>query len=315
MVHLSRSLAARIARQHGIVTRAALLGDGFSHREIDRSVERGALIRSHNGVYRMATSPDTFEARCAAACAADPEIVITAAAAARLWSFRHVWRPDSPIALVTHQRTPIARGVVLRRTNVLDEEDRVRRDDGITVASPPRAWIDCARDVDDERFERLTEWVLDQHSTLPTLWRTARRLQARGRPGTARVKRVMSKRADWQKPAGSGLELRVLNALEARGIVLVRQYALPLADGTTIHPDGTDPTIKWALEIDHVTWHGGRLDAQYDKRRDRSARLIGWQVERVTDQELSEDFEGVIDQLVALYANESPRCRPRDRFS
>ncbi len=44
-----------------------------------------------------------------------------------------------------------------------------QRADGIRVASPPRAWFDCARDIDDERFERLTEWVLDQHTTMPTL--------------------------------------------------------------------------------------------------------------------------------------------------
>ena len=111
----------------------------------------------------------------------------------------------------------------------------------------------------------------------------------------------MAQRADWQKPAGSALELRVLKALEARGIVLVRQHPLRLPDGALIHPDGADPDIKWALEIDHVEWHGGRLDAQYDKSRDRRARLIGWQVERVTDQELSEDFAAVIDQLVALH--------------
>ncbi len=301
MVQLSRPLAARIARQHGIVTRIDLLDDGVSIREIDRSVERGTLARVHNGVYRVATSPDTFEARSAAACAADPEVVITGTAAARLWNFRHVWRAEQPIVLVAHDRTPLARGVTLRRTNVLGGEDSVGLPDGIRVASPPRTWFDCARDVDDERFERLTEWVLDKHTTLPTLWRTARRLQSRGRPGLARVKRVMSQRADWQKPAGSGLELRVLKALEALGMVLERQYPLRLATGTTIHPDGADPAIRWAVEIDHVEWHGGRLDAQYDKTRDRNARLIGWQVERVTDQELRENFHGVIDQLVALH--------------
>jgi very-short-patch-repair endonuclease len=31
------------------------------------------------------------------------------------------------------------------------------------------------------------------------------------------------------------------------------------------------------------------------------ARLVGWQVERVTDQELAEDFNGTIDQIVALH--------------
>lgn len=301
MAHFSPALAERIAVRHGIVTRSDLIGDGLSRREIDRLVERGTCSRVHNGVYRIATSPDTFESRCAAACAADPEVVITGVAAAQLWKFRHVWRTEQPIVLVAHDRSPLARGVLVRRTGVLDDVDVVERDDGIRVASPPRAWFDCARDLRDEQFERLTEWVLDHHATVPTLWRTARRLQARGRAGSARVRRVMHARDDWQKPAGSGLELRVLRALERRGIVLVRQYQLVLADGAVIHPDGADPAIRWALEIDHVTWHGGRLDAQYDKTRDRAARLVGWQIERVTDQELADHFDAVIDQLVALH--------------
>ena len=301
MVQLSHTLVSHIVERHGVVTRSELLADGFSRREIDRASERGAITRVHNGVYRISTSPDTFEARCVAACAADPQAIVTGVAAARLWGARHTRRIDEPIILIAHDRTPLTRGVVLRRTNVLDDEDRVQRDDGIRLASPPRTWFDCARDVDDDRFERLTEWVLDKHTTLPTLWRTAGRLQARGRPGLARVKRVMAQRADWQKPAGSALELGVLKALEARGIVLVRQHPLVLPDGDLIHPDGADPGVRWAIEIDHVEWHGGRLDAQYDKTRDRRARLIGWQVERVTDQELSEDFGAVIDQLVALY--------------
>ena len=301
MATISRTLAELVARRHGIVAHDELLHDGHTHHAVRRLVEGGLLVTEHKRVYRLATSPDTFEARCAAACAADPFAIVTGVAAARLWGFRHVWRPDVPHLMVAHARTPITRGVVLRRSNVITEDDIVERADGIRVASPPRAWFDCARDVDDERFERLTEWVLDHHTTLPTLWRTARCLQARGRPGLARVKRVLSQRADWQKPAGSGLELRVLKALERRGIVLIRQYSLRLPSGITIHPDGADPAIRWALEIDHVTWHGGRLDAQRDKIRDRTARLLGWDVERVTDLELADDFDGVIDQLVALY--------------
>ena len=301
MATISSELAVIVSRRHGIVTHDQLLEDGIPRHSVRRLVTSGLLVVEHKHVYRLATAPDTFESRCAAACAADPGALVGGVAAARLWRFRHVWQPDVPHVLVAHDRTPITKGVVLRRSNVLSTGEVVQRDDGIAVAAPPRAWFDCARDLDDERFERLTEWVLDQHASLPTLWRTAQRLQARGRPGLARVKRVMSQRADWQKPADSGLELRVLKALEARGIVLVRQHPLALPNGITIHPDGADPTIRWALEIDHVTWHGGRLDTQRDKTRDRQARLLGWEVERVTDQELAEDFNGTIDQIVALY--------------
>ena len=251
----------------------------------------------------MATSPDTFEARCVAACLADPTAIVTGVAAARLWEFRHVWRPEVPQVMVAHDRTPITRGVVLRRSNAIDASDAVTRDDGIVVASPPRAWFDCARDVDDERFERLTEWVLDHHANLQTLWRLTRRLRAKGRPGLGRINRVMSRRADWQKPAGSGLELRVLRALERQGVELVRQFPLVLPNGKAIRIDGADPVIKWALEVDHVSWHGGRQETQEDKVRDRALRRLDWQVDRVTDQELDDDFAGTIGELVEIHAH------------
>lgn len=302
MVLFSSALAATIAERHGIVTVDQLIADGTTLTTIKHHLRGGMLVRIHHGVLRVATSPDTFESRCAAACAADDELIISGVAAARLWAFRHVWKTDTPIGLVAHDRTPICTGVVLRRTNRLDASDVVDRPDGIRIASPPRAWFDCARDVDDERYERLTEWVLDQHTTLPTLWRLTSRMSTRGRPGLARVHRVMSKRCDWQRPAGSGLELRVLKALEAQGIgPLVRQYPLELPNGVTIHPDGADPAIRWAVEVDHVSWHGGRFDAQRDKGRDRGARRLGWQVDRVTDQELATDFEGTIWDLVELH--------------
>jgi hypothetical protein len=230
MAPISRSLAASMAAHHGIVTQHELLRDGLSPNRIKALVRDGLLVRVHHGVMRIATSPDTFEARCLAAC---------------------------------------------------------RSDAGLIITGP---------------FERLTEWVLDRHTSVQTLWRLTIRLTSRGRPGSARVHRVMSRRSDWQRPAGSGLEVRVLRALEARGVgPLERQFPLRLPNGITIHADGADPRIRWAVEIDHVTWHGGRFDAQRDKVRDRNARRIGWQIDRVTDQDIATDFAAAIDELVDLH--------------
>lgn len=255
MATISPSLARNVAQRDGIVTHDELTADGFTSNAVRWQLDKGVLVPVHRGVYRIATSPETFESRCVAACLAVPDAIVTGVAAARLWGFRHVWRPEVPHVLVGHDCTPITSGVVLRRSNVIGAADAVARTDGITVASPPRAWFDCARDIDDGRFERLTEWVLDNHTTLATLWRTTRRLRSKGRPGFARVNRVMSRRSDWQKPAGSGLELRVLRALEDRGIELVRQFALTLPGGQIIHPDGVDPAVKCSLEVDHASWH------------------------------------------------------------
>jgi hypothetical protein len=298
----SPQLMLTIATRHGVVGTDDLLADGISSSTIRGLVRGGVLVAVHSGVYRLATSPDSFEARCAAACLADGESVVTGLAAARLWQFRHTPRPDRPEVLVGHDRRPLTRGVLVRRTNLLEPEDVIIREDGIRIASPPRAWFDCALRLDDTRFEKLTEWVLDHHAGVPSLWRVTRRLSSRGRPGLARVRRVMSQREDWQRPAGSGLEVDVHNALAERGVgPLVRQHTLRLLNGTVIHPDVAVPHVRWAVEIDHVTWHGGRFDAQRDKARDRQARRIGWQVDRVTDQELRESFTACVDELAELF--------------
>lgn len=304
MPHLSPSLAALVARRHGIVAVADLLADGLSASTIRRLVTARVLVRCHEGVYRVATAPDTFEARCGAVSAADPTVVVTGRAAGRLWGFRHLGRPvEQPIVLVDHGSHAVSGAVLVRRTNVLTDDDWLERPDGIRVATPARAWFDCARDVNDTTFEHLTEWVLDHHGGVPVLWEMRRRLDAGGRPGLRRVNRVLSQRPAWQRPADSKLELRVLNALAAAGVAgLVRQHPIRLPDGVTVHPDGALPGIRWALEIDHVTWHGGRLDAQRDKARDRQLRRLRWQVDRVTDHDVSTRFEATIAELVELVA-------------
>ncbi len=311
MPHFSTELASLIAQRHGVVRHAELIADGFNPAVIRKLITAGALMRHHRGTYRLSTAPDTFEFRCAAASLAERSAIVTGAAAARLWEFRHVAKVELPIVLLEHDRNALTHGVLVRRTNQVNREDVVLRPDGIRLASPPRTWFDCARDLEDEPFEMLTEWVIDHHARVPTLWRLARRLDQRGRPGLARVKRVLSQRQIWQKPAGSGLELRVLAALRQAGLPeLVRQYPVRLGDGSVVHPDGALPDLRWAIEVDHVTWHGGRFDAQYDKSRDRKARRAGWTIERVSDRELSTDFGGTIADIVEMYHHHLARPRP-----
>ncbi len=55
------------------------------------------------------------------------------------------------------------------------------------------------------------------------------------------------------------------------------------------------------LEIDHITWHGGKVDLTADKRRDRLLRRIGINTTRVTDATKSaRDLTRIIDDLRAV---------------
>jgi hypothetical protein len=303
MFNISPALAIRIAGRYGIVTTDELIADGLALSTIRRAVSAKLLVRLHNGVYRLATSAESFEAHCVAASLADRSAFVTGISAARLLKFRSVFHSDVPVVALAHDRNPFARGVTVRRCGDVVPDDFTTRPDGIRLATPARAWFDCARDLNDEKFEAMTEWVIDNHCPVETLWRMGTRLARSGRPGSALVSRVMSTRADWQRPADSGLELRVLHALEAAGVgPLVRQHPIRLPNGIWIHPDGVDVSANWAVEVDHVTWHGGRLKAQQDKGRDRALRKLGWQVDRVTDRELADDFAGAIRDLLELHA-------------
>jgi len=301
MSFISPALNRYFADHYGIADRATLVNFNLSEFELERLVRHGSLLPVHRGVYRTTAHPETYLGRCLAACLADPELAIGGPSAARLWGFKHTGQPRELYAVVSHNRTPVCRGVILRRSNVLCPDDSLLREDGIRLTTPERTWFDRARDMRDEWFEALTEHVIDDHCSVPTLWKTTRRLSARGRPGSSRVNRVLSKRAAWQKATDSTLEYQVLAALELRGIQLVRQFRLDLPNGSVIHLDGADPETRWGVEIDHVTWHGGRRKAQDDKIRDRNARRMGWQVDRVTDIEWAADPKTVINELCDLH--------------
>src|SRR5690606_8170139 len=144
MLHMPPIVVAVVARRHGIVTTAQLVRAGWSPRTIRRVAAAGGLVRCHPGVYRVATAPDTFASRCAAAWAAEPAPLITGLAAGRLWGFHPIGTPAThPIVVLPHGRRALAGDdIVVRRSDLLTTEDVVARPDGIRVASPPRAWFD-----------------------------------------------------------------------------------------------------------------------------------------------------------------------------
>ena len=101
---------------------------------------------------------------------------------------------------------------------------------------------------------------------------------------------MLDSRRDWLKPVDSDLELRVWRGLADRGHQLSRQVTVRLDTGGTARLDLGDVEMRLGIEVDHVTWHGGRLDAQSDKRRDRLLLRLGWTVVRVTDEDIEQRF-------------------------
>jgi hypothetical protein len=102
--------------------------------------------------------------------------------------------------------------------------------------------------------------------------------------------------------ADSHLEVVLFDALREAGVDgLVRQFPVVLPGAIEIHADVAVPSLRWLIPIDHVWWHGGRLDAQRDKQTDRRARMEGWHVDRVTDDDIEHHLDALVVELLAIH--------------
>lgn len=306
MPAFSKALADHFHDHLGVVSDTQLRALEVTLDQRRRMVTQGLLVPMFAGVYRARSSPVTLESRCLAISLSDERAVITGRAAGKLWKLRKLGGSPTIEVRVPHFRHTLAGGddVVLRRCSVLDDVDIVRdRPDGIRVVSPPRLLFDLSASLDDESLESVMEQVLDKKwCTIPTLFDTGRRLWHPSRPGSMRFARVLGSRPVWQKPVDSDLEMRLHRALDRAGVQgIVRQHPLPLPSGWSIHADLAVPSLQWAIPVDHVTWHGGRIDAQRDKQNDRLAHAIGWQVDRVTDDDIELHLKATTKELVGAW--------------
>jgi very-short-patch-repair endonuclease len=293
---------AWLAQHHGVVRLADLERLGVTPAQWNRLLRTGVLQLYVRGVYRLAGAPQTTDQAAALACAAGPDVVVSHVSAGRAWALRRLGGDRRLHVLVAGQAHQLLPAVVVHRCHHIDPVDVVERPDGIRITSPPRTVFDLAAIIDDERLESIIEQVVhDGLVTIPTLVATGLRLRQRGRTGSARYGRVLQSRPAWLKPVDSDLELLVERAIIAAGLPRpVRQAPIVLHTGEVIHPDFYWPSHAQVLEIDHVTWHGGKLDLTVDKRRDRLLQRLGINSSRITDQDVRERLPAVIDDLRAI---------------
>ena len=298
------ALARFVADSYGVVTDDQLRELDISVKQRKALVADGVLVTEFDRVYRVAAVPPTLLSRSLAVCLARDDAAITGRAAGRLWDLRRMGPIDRIEVRLPHfAQTLSGPDILLRRCNVLDEVDVVTRADGIRVVSPPRLLFDLGAVVDDLDLESVIEQVLDRGwVTMPTLFATGRRLCHPSRPGSDRFARVVQSRPTWMKPADSHLEVELYDRLRVAGVNgLERQFPITLPTGVTVHADIAVPELSWAIEVDHVTWHGGRIASRDDKARDRLVRKVDWQVDRVTDDEIRHQLPALVAELLAIH--------------
>ena len=297
------------ARQFGTITRRQLIDHGTSSSSIARATARGHLVVLLPGVFRFASSPESFLMRAMAAQhATAPVGYLNGWTAARLMGLRKM--PVSPIHLTVPIGTnrSLAPWIDCHRSRWYTDDDCDARSDGLIIATPMRMLFALAAAFNQYRFERAAEdaW----HLRLITPARAADYLEAhrcRGKDGVATMERWLERALDRTRPTQSDLERILIEALERRSLPPPqRQYPIELASGATIHVDIAWPEVRLAVEPGGAWWHGGDHGQRKDQDRDRACSEVGWLTVRFDDA-MRDDPEGAADQVERIY-----RRRARD---
>lgn len=294
-------VVARWMRRHqSTVSTEQLEAFGVTERQRRRLVAAGLIERVVDGAYRfVGVEPDEMS-RCAALCASRPQLVIAGPTAGREWRIPGSARDDLVHVLAPPCSQPCREPWVRAyRTALIDTADVIERFDGIRITSPSRTVVDLTRYVDDEALATAIEHVLSKGlCTIASLTRCAERMNTPGRAWVRRFLRILASRGPG-RPRESSWERRVHDALIANGVADLESQVWETIPGYgPARFDLAIPDIRSVLEVDVHPGHRTLGGQRNDHQRDRKSRRIGWDVERVGEFELRDDFDSAIADIV-----------------
>jgi len=310
---ITAALLETCRRQHGIVTATQLREElGYDRSRIHRAKRGGLLVPMTARTFRIASTPDSFAARCAAVqlhCGAG---FLAADTAARLYGLRRMSRHPIHFTVPVNLRTQVPSWADLHRTRwYRATRDRRRLQHGLVVAVPERMLFGLAARANQYRFNRAAEdaWHLDLTDP-PTMAAYLEEHRCRGKDGVKRVERWLEKALRQRAPSHSNLERKILEALERTGLPeATRQHPLELPDGKIAHLDVAWPHLRLAVEPGASWWHGGDARMRQDQLRDLSCSEVGWMILRI-DEELARDADAIARRIRRVYHARERDVRP-----
>lgn len=269
--------------------------------QIDSRLRSGRWERAGQGVYRIPGSVPTWEQRLLAA------VLVTGAgaaasrrAAAALLGIPG-FRPG-PIE-VTQGRGPSSRNPArgLHDSRYLPAH-QIQLVQGVPATCPERTLLDLCGCVHPQRAERALDNCLAMDAT--TVGRLGTMLAetgARGRRGTALLRRLLAVRTADYVPPASELEALLLAVLASAGIEAPeRQEWVGGTRAPVGRVDFVLRQVRVVIEADSRRYHSSWLDVQADHRRDLLLTAAGWRVIRVNWHQLIEEPQLFVNALRAI---------------
>ncbi|MBM4783948.1 MAG: hypothetical protein GQE15_40270 [Archangiaceae bacterium] len=267
------------------MSRAQVLAEGVTARQIDRRREKRRWVSVLPGVYRIEGAPLTWlqQVNAAALWAGETGVVCHRTAAA-LWGLprfaergpihvRHPTYRPAPDGLVTHQTGLGPRDVVLH--------------EGFRVTTLPRTLLDLAATEAPADVRAAVDFVLARKRLSLDEFR-ALVIRSKGRRGVRLLRSMLRAFEGGDGPTESELEARVMDLIDAEGLPRPRRQTSLRVAGRWRRLDFFFPGTNVVIEADGFAWHSNPISFEKDRERANALAARGLVVLHWTWQALNE---------------------------
>jgi predicted transcriptional regulator of viral defense system/very-short-patch-repair endonuclease len=275
-----RAIVEVASRRAGRISREQLNALGISDDAIAVRVRAGRLIRLYPGVYALDRRDDARARHWAAWLAIGPDSAISDHSAAG--EHRMLRRSPLVVDVTTPRRLPRRDGIRVHSRALGPASLTVI--DGLPVTTPAQTLFDLATSLGADALakaanEAFVLGIVTDDDLVATLARNGRR------KGAAAFRRLLG-RLGIAGRVRSPLEIRLHAFLRARGFPPFESNVRLRIGDEWIEPDVLWRDERVIVEADGRGPHLSPLTFASDRRRDRRARVEGWEAVRVTEEDL-----------------------------
>lgn len=294
----TRALIEYTQSAGGVITRSEALALGMPSSTLDGMVRQGVLKRIRPGVFALPGNTDDHMLALRAACRKLGAVTshLSAAKIHHLVDLPFV----KPTVSVPRRRTKEHPGVTVHQlTDLMDPH--IEEIDGLPVTVGERTVIDLAARLSEARIDQIVDnGLASGRLNLERLTELFGELGRQGKPGTVRMRTVLSKRTAGYVAPESELERRLLTLIEAAGLPEpVRQFRPEWLVPVRGRVDLAYPDDRLIVEGDSRRWHTLLNSFEIDRRRDNAAQIAGWRILRFTWAEITDFPERVASTIGA----------------
>jgi very-short-patch-repair endonuclease len=297
------------SRQRGVISRAQALELGMTDAAMQRRIRSGRWTRRYAGVYVVAGTPSSWlhDLWCGY-LAVGPSAVVTHETALCLRGVDRV-RPRPLTFTVPHGGHARLDGVFVHQIDDL-RPHRVTTEAGLAVSTVERAVVELASVVGTRHLgDVLDDVVAAGKVSLASVAASLREVARPGKPGVAKLARVLEVRGDGYVPPQSELERALFAALAAGGLPEPRrQFQLPGCGAIEGLVDAAYPDARLIIEADGRRWHTRVRDLKRDHMRVSEAARVGWQTLRFGWEEIVHTPRDVCAAIADVLLVRSPEA-------